>query len=131
MRGKKVFFPLLVFLTACAAQVDTVYLTRMNGMIGRSEGELIEAWGVPDKNYVMDDHTKVVTYTRTNDYMTAGGFGTSGCVGSVPGTGIGYSTCIGVPPSRLQRYYCDVTFEIAQGRIRRWGQEGNDCPVVK
>ncbi len=126
---KKTFSLLAVlWLVACTPHVDDVHLARMNGMVGMAEQQLIDNWGVPSRSYVMEDKTKVVTYTRQNEY-TSGGFGGSACIGAVPGS-IGYGTCFGGPGGRLQRYYCDLSFKIKAGRIASWAQQGNDCPRI-
>ena len=118
-----------MLLSACAAQIDDVYLARMNGMIGQSEKDLINAWGVPDKSYQMNDGTKIVTYTRASDYASSNGFTGAACMGGIPGS-IGIGTCVG-GPSHIMRYYCDVNFKLAQGRINDWSQQGNNCPRIR
>lgn len=123
----------ILFVGACAAgQIDDVHLARMSGMIGLTEKELIDGWGVPDRQYVMDDRTKIATYTKSTDYAAAeGGFGVSSCIGTAS-PGIAYGTCLGAPSStRMRHYFCDLNFKIVRGRIASWSQQGNDCPRIQ
>jgi hypothetical protein len=131
MHKKFMFVPVLLALSACATAIDTAHIARMNGFIGRSEREVIDAWGVPDKSYQTDTGEKFLTYVRGTQQLVGEGLSLSTCTGNGVGS-LGYGGCFGgFPPARTVTYYCDFTFDIARGRVKEWFQQGNDCPRIR
>lgn len=137
---QKTFFTLFsalvacVLLAACATEINTKHIARMESFIGRPEKEVIMEWGVPDKTYQLDNRTKVISYRQTSYYNDGGsGFGVSTCAGSFPGSGIGYGGCIDpLPrPTRTYEYSCEYSFNIVEGKAVGWFQNGNSCPRIR
>lgn len=124
----------VLLLAACATEINTKHISRMESFIGQSEKQVIMSWGVPDKTYALDNKTKVITYRDTDYYNDGGsGFGMSTCAGSFPGRGIGYGGCIDpIPrPTRTYERTCEYSFNIVEGKAVGWFQNGNSCPRIK
>lgn len=121
-----------LLLGACATQVDTQHISRMESNIGRSEKDIVMSWGVPDKTYQLDARTKVITYRKMSYFSDNGGFGFSTCAGSYPGR-FGYSTCVDPFPTQTRTYTrsCELSFNIVGGKAVGWFQNGNSCPRIR
>lgn len=121
-----------LFLSACAAEINTAHISKMESFMGRPEKDVIMAFGVPDKTYQLDNRTKVIAYRTERFYSDNSGFGFSTCAGSFPGR-FGYSGCIDPIPSRTRTYatICELSFNIVGGKAVGWFQNGNSCPRIR
>lgn len=112
----------IVFLSACTSSAE--YAAMMDGWIGKTERELVTAWGVPDKIYDVDKDTRMLAYVESRQVSYPGTFST--CLGGRGGH-FGYHNCVGSVPPGSESYYCETTFLLAQGRVSKWGTKGNGC----
>ena len=117
-------------LSGCATQAG--FDTRMQALVGMSEGDLVQSLGVPDADFTTPDGRRFLQYERLGTRAPAaapvigfgvGGFGWRGGYGS----GISFGTSFPVyaaPPS------CRVTFEIRAGSIAGFSRSGPGCVAV-
>ena len=124
MSARKYVFTLCVFLlTACTSTQD--YETALDQWIGRSEKELVSAWGIPDKQYDASRRTRMLAYVR-GEIVTYPGTPPNCHLQSVDRVNA-YSYCSeGLPPV-IQTLRCETTFTIEKGIIRSWSHRGNNC----
>lgn len=111
-----------LLLSACTSSAE--YAAMMDGWLGKSEKELVTAWGVPDKQYDVDKETRMLAYVESRNVSYPGTFST--CLGGA-GRHVGYNNCIGSVPPSSESYYCETTFMLVQGRVTKWGTKGNGC----
>lgn len=118
------FLAVLVLAAGLSACTNTQnYEAQLNYWLGRSEQDLLMAWGVPDKQYQMDAQRKMISYVK-RDIAVNQSASFSTCVGTFGNPMFG--GCSGIPTS-VSTYSCETTFIITRGRVERWGHEGNDC----
>ncbi|MBC9175674.1 hypothetical protein [Pseudoroseomonas ludipueritiae] len=97
---------LLLVLSGCATRAG--FESRLAPYVGRSEGELVAALGVPVRVYQAGSR-RFLQYERRKVVGEAlGGWGWAG----------GYN---------VQTYSCDVTFEVADNVVHGFTSRGNDC----
>ena len=116
----------LSLLAGCAYS-NPQHVQALNGMVGKSETDLLRAYGVPNRTYDASGH-RFLAYSRSRiDSIPGspgfgyGGFGYGGF--GYGGFGPGYG---GFGPEIVQRD-CDTTFELAGGKVLSWSLRGNDC----
>ncbi len=135
----------LVALSACAVP-SPAQRKVLDSMIGRSEPELVRAFGVPSRTFSTEGHT-FLAYVE-NDSSYSPGFGGFYCGGGVfggyggfcgcgygggfgpgfgPGFGYGgFGGFGGVPPT-FYSSSCATTFEITNARVASWTVRGDGC----
>jgi len=131
--------PVLACLSACATVEN--YQASLRSWVGAPEGELIAAWGVPDKVYELADGAKVVEFVHVEEYTT-GGYtryetvkvektGEATKAGSTDSDTYSETTEIRVPvqvPLEKHYYRCETRFTISADRIvTGWRHQGNGC----
>jgi len=117
----------------CAGGGDDAFDARMAGFIGRGEGELVAALGVPDLAYPLADGARVLRYDHAAampGLTTAGvGFGLGfGSFGGGFGIGTGLGFGLGgydAPPALVG---CSANFLLRGGRVTEYRRQGADCP---
>jgi hypothetical protein len=125
-----------VSLSACAVPSES-QRRMLDSMIGRSETDLVRAYGVPSRTFTTNGHTFLAYIQNETDYSPGtpglgwgwgggwgggyGGFG--GGWGGFGGYGGGFG---GFPPSFYQTS-CATTFEVDAGRVSAWTLRGNGC----
>lgn len=119
--------PLILALAACAVTREQS-IEKMNSYVGKTDQEVIKGWGVPDKSYTLDDGTEVIAYREVREKYD--GPTSTLCMGSYPGA-FGYSVCGGGGRTRQVKLICEYSFYFKNGRVTRWDQHGNNCPVEK
>ncbi len=134
----------LLALSACAVP-SPAQRRVLDSMIGRSEPELVRAFGVPSRTFSTEGHTFLAYVENDSSYSPGfggfygggfgyggyGGFGGFGGFGSGfgygPGFGYGgFGGFGGVPPT----FYvssCATTFEITNARVASWTVRGDGC----
>jgi hypothetical protein len=112
----------LLLLAACAS--GPTYKEKIAGWKGASEKEVVTTWGVPDKTYELDRHTKMLAYVSRRNVNYSGSFNT--CFYSRGGIGYGGNCFGGYPPS-TETFSCETTFIITNGRVTNTGYKGNAC----
>jgi hypothetical protein len=117
----------LVLLAACATPAG--FDARMQGFVGVTEGDLVQAIGIPDGDFTTPDGRRFLQYERLGiaSPSTApvigfgvGGFGWRG--GYASGVGIGTAFPAYAPPPP-----CSVTFEMRAGRVASYTRRGTGC----
>lgn len=114
-------------LLAGCAYPSPQHVQALNALVGKSETDLLRAYGVPNRTYDAAGH-KFLAYSRSRIESFPGtpGFGYGyglgfGYAGFSPGFGYG-----GFGPD-IQQRDCDTTFELTAGRVTTWSLRGNDC----
>lgn len=121
--------PLLAALVlgACASQAG--FDARMQGLVGMSEGDLVQRIGVPEGDFTTPDGRRFLQYERLGVSaptpapvmgLGIGGFGWRGGFGSGVGIGAAYPGYLPPPP-------CSVTFEIRAARVASFTRRGSGC----
>lgn len=110
-------------LLLCACATTENYENILKGFVGKSEDQLVQAWGPPDTVYETGGK-KYLTYVRSH-------------TGYVPGTPPTYQTRIignrayttgyGGSAGYFYQLHCKTTFTLSGGTVTAWRHEGNDC----
>lgn len=124
--------PLLGLLTLAACATTAGFDTRMQALVGATEGDLVQAVGIPEADFTTPDGRRFLQYERLGSRSPqpaptigfgVGGFGWRGGVGS--GIGFGTSFPAYTPPPE-----CRVTFEMRGGRVAGYSRSGTGCVAV-
>lgn len=137
----------LVALSACAVPSPQQRKV-LDSMIGRSEPELVRAFGVPSRTFSTEGHTFLAYVENDSSYSPGfggfygGGFGYGGFGGYGGGLGYGggfgpgfgygglgyggFGGFGGVPPT-FYSSSCATTFEITNARVASWTVRGDGC----
>lgn len=95
-------------LAGCATQAG--FDQRMSAFVGRSEGDLVAALGVPARTYQTPEGRRFIQFERRRVQADSlGGWGWRG-------GGVNVTT-----------WDCNVTFEVTGGRVEGFTSRGNDC----
>ena len=95
-------------LLGCATQAK--YERKLNQWVGRSETELISAFGVPTSTHAIEDGSKFVLYRNRGTAKIGGG-----AIGPVDVDNHGTT-------------WCETTFKInRQSKVESWATQGNAC----
>ena len=121
MRKFILFFFFSALLASCTSTKN--YESMLNTWIGKSEKDVIMAWGIPERQYQIDANTKLISYNANNTVVYPGTVST--CFGSA-GNNSFFGSCSGFPPS-IETFHCETLFTLVNGRVTRWGHRGNDC----
>jgi hypothetical protein len=113
-----------LFLTACASATTEKYESSLNTWIGRPVTTLVSSWGVPDKQFQVNDSTRLLAYVRS-DVMTYPGVPPT-CTTRFS-TGMATTDCLGGFPPEVQKMYCETTFTVVREKIASWKHRGNNC----
>ena len=117
-------------LAGCAYP-DPQHVQALNGLVGKSETELVRARGVPSKTYetgglkfLAYDMHRIDSLPGDAGFYPGFGYGGFGYGGfGYGGFGGGFG---GFGPEIIQRD-CSTTFELRGGIVQRWSLRGNDC----
>ncbi len=133
----------LLALSACAVP-SPAQRRVLDSMIGRSEPELVRAFGVPSRTFSTEGHTFLAYVENDSSYSPGfggfygggfgyggyggfGGFGGGFGPGFGPGFGYGgFGGFGGVPPT-FYSSTCATTFEITNDRVASWSVHGDGC----
>ena len=113
-------------LLASCAYPNPQRVAFLNGLVGKSEVDLIRAMGVPTRTYdtagihflAYSEHS-IETIPGSPGFY--GFYGWGGWGGPWYGPGFG-----GFPPEVVSRQ-CETTFELKGGIVQHWTLKGNDC----
>lgn len=126
---------LLISLVLAGCATTANYETKLNTFIGVSENNLIASWGVPDKEYHLNDGKKAVEYVHKNTIRSGGYTYTvpqtayhSGVIGDKPYSGTFTQYVVQTEPVQQYKLFCKTSFIInTKGLVESWQHEGNDC----
>jgi hypothetical protein len=107
--------PLLAAATGCAT--GPTLDQRLLPFVGRSEGDLVAALGVPDRTYEVEGR-KFLTFEDRRSYIVAGTF--------YPGYAYSRFGPYLSPPGYIVRT-CEITFAARQGRVESFTYRGDGC----
>jgi hypothetical protein len=112
----------LTLLAGCAYP-NPQHVAALNAMIGKSEADLVRAYGVPSRS-VETGGSKFVAYSQHKiesfpDGPYWGGYGWHGGWGWWGRGGWGYPD--------IEEFDCETTFELKQGLVKGWNLRGNAC----
>ena len=65
---KNIAFLTILTLLLFACATSQKYDEKLNGWIGKSEQDLIMSWGRPSAIKYVNDNTKIITYTKINEF---------------------------------------------------------------
>jgi hypothetical protein len=113
----------LTLLAGCAYP-NPQHVAALNGLVGKSETDLVRNYGVPTRTY-MTGGSKFLAYNMSRIETIPGdwgwgGYGWGGYGWGGPGWGGGFG------PELIQRD-CDTTFELKSGVVQSWSLRGNAC----
>lgn len=115
----------LAALAGCAYP-NPQHVAALNALVGKSETDLIRAYGVPNRTFATGGHT-FLAYDRSRIETIPGTPGFGGPWGPYwGGWGYGGWGWGGIPPEIVQRQ-CETTFELANDVVLRWSLRGNAC----
>lgn len=105
-------------LAAAGCAAGPTLEQRLLPFIGRSEGDLVAALGVPERTYEVEGR-KFLTFEEQRSYVVAGApypyYGHFGRFGP------SFS-----PPGYIVRS-CEITFAVRQGRVESYTYRGDGC----
>jgi hypothetical protein len=134
---------LAFFFVGCATQEG--FRNKMNSFVGKPEGHLIQAYGVPNGSYQLADGSRVISYTKGGQVILPGATTTqpvtTNTQGNVsvyrpgqiaPATGAytqqSTSYVTQQSPGTVVPLSCTVNFTISKDAIvLSWGSSGNHC----
>ena len=109
----------LALLAGCAYP-NPQHVAALNAMVGKSEADLVRAYGVPVRS-VETGGSKFVAYSQHRiesfpdgpywGYGWRGGWGWGG--------GFGYP--------EIEQFDCETTFELHDNAVKSWSLRGNAC----
>ena len=110
---------LLCSLAAAGCATGPTLDQRLLPFVGRSEGDLVAALGVPERTYEVEGR-KFLTFEETRSYVVAGS------PAFYPGYGYGRFGPYLSPPGYIVRT-CEITFAVRQGRVESFTYRGDGC----
>ncbi len=129
---RKVLLLAGVALLAGCAYPNPQHVAALNGLVGKSETDMLRSYGVPNRTYDANGE-RFVTYAMNRIETIPGdsfgpGFGYGGFgYGGFGYGGFGYGGFGGgFGPEVIQRD-CDTTFELRAGVVQSYKLRGNDC----
>jgi hypothetical protein len=131
--GKTLLLLLCLALSGCATTAK--YEAKLNTWIGVSEDSLIASWGVPDKEYHLNDGKKAIEFVHKNTVQTGGYSYTvpqttyqAGTIGNQAYNGTSTTYVTEIEPIRKYKLSCQTSFIINSSRkVESWHHEGNNC----
>ena len=128
---------MLLLLSLVLAGCATVakYEAKLNTWIGVSEDSLISSWGVPGKEYKLNDGKKAIEFVNKSTIHT-GGYTymmpqrtyQAGTIGDKAYSGTSTTYVTEVEPIREYKLTCKTSFIInSSGKVESWSHKGNDC----
>ena len=114
---RRLTFLLPLLLAGCAT--GPTLEQRMLPFVGRGEGDLVAALGVPERTYEVEGR-KFLTFEERRSYVVAG------YPSLYPGYGYGRFGPSFSPPGYIVRT-CETTFAVRGGRVESFTYRGDGC----
>lgn len=113
-------------LGACAYP-NPAHVAALDAMVGKSEQDVVQAYGVPSRSYDLNGH-RYLAYTHSRLVTIPGtpGFGPWGGPYWGGWGGWGGGGWGGFPPEIAQRD-CETTFDLVGHVVKTWTLRGNAC----
>lgn len=115
-------FALLCFFILTACSTTPPYDEQLQSWMGVSEEHLVDTWGVPDNEFMVDEDTKVLTYVKQD---------ASGNRDAYPEL-IDYQAIAnrnfpGPNPDQQTTEYCKISFTVQDSEVTNYSYNGDDC----
>jgi hypothetical protein len=133
MSGRWIGLILLVLFAGCATEANLQ--ARMNGLVGKSESDLVARLGAPQHVDVLQDGSRILVYTQMETTqqgapyqapparLTGGIYGGNSGVMYTPSAS--YSRPQGLASAEMVS--CTIAFRILGDRIESWRSRGDNC----
>ena len=132
---RSILAALMVLSLAAGADQTQEFDTRLRGMAGGNERQLLGSMGrIPDNTFQLDGETRILQWRWDNSYISPGvapiwigggwGWPYAGYGWDGPWTPVG-----GIPPT-LVRQGCIVEWTVASGAPRSYRWQGRGCGSV-
>lgn len=109
---KTLFVIAVVTLFGCAStpkQEGPTFDEMCKSWVGQPASDLIVKMGIPNKEYKVDDSTKLIQYSYADNSRTVG----------IP--------LMGQMHYKTVSYNCDLTFTVKDGVVSKYDYQGNHC----
>ena len=128
---KKIAFLLILTLLVLACSSNNIlYQDKLQQFVGSNEQNVINSFGRPTKQTILSNGTKILTYTKINDfYMPMEYY--EGWLGYEP-AGLVYFDDFGMPvydkviDTEVQDI-CQTQFTLQNDKVTSFQFQGNDC----
>jgi hypothetical protein len=112
----------LAFVLAGCATTEN-YERILQSWVGRTELDLVRAWGAPQRTYETGGSKFLVYSSGRNVYIA----GTPPAYTTTIVGGTAYTSRIGGTPGQVIGMRCQTTFELKEDKVIAWQWHGNDC----
>ncbi len=130
---RKIAFSLIVTMLLLACATPQKYDERLQHWVGKQENELLTVWGRPSAEKYLSDNTKIITYTKINDwyypseyYFYNDGWGEENIIYNPMMNLYNLSPDTVITDTEVEEY-CQTTFWVKNGIITAWKWRGNNC----
>lgn len=130
---KQIVFGLILTMLLLACATSQKYDAELKNWVGQSEASLIAAWGQPTGQKYLNNHSKIITYTRISDwlvpteyYLDNDGWGAGEIVYDPYLTEYNFAPYSEIVDTTVQQI-CQTSFWIDNGIITAWKWRGNNC----
>lgn len=130
---KHIAFGLILTMLLLACATSQKYDQSLKNWVGKSENSLIAAWGRPSAQKYLGDNSKVITYTKVDDwfvpseyYVYNGGWGTPDIVYDPFMDEYNFTPYAQMVDTEVEEI-CQTSFWIENGIITAWKWRGNNC----
>jgi hypothetical protein len=121
MRNSLALAVIALVLTGCATTAN--YEKILQSWVGRTELDLVRAWGPPLQTYKTGGSKFLVYSSARNVYFA----GTPPAYTTTVIGNTAYTNRIGGTPGQIVGMRCQTTFELIDQKIISWQWQGNDC----
>ncbi len=112
---------MLFLLAGCSHGSNADFASNLNDWVGNTPSVLIEEWGNPNTQSVVDENTQIYTYMLQSDNGTSDPYPTQVAYSAIDGENLGSN------PNANPVYYCQVSFIINNGIIASYNFNGDNC----
>ena len=130
---KHIAFGLIVTMLLLACATSQKYDRELKNWVGKKETALLDAWGRPSAEKYLSDNSKIITYTKINEwfypseyYFYNDGWGVENITYDPFMNGYEYNPYAEITDTEVTQY-CQTLFWIENGVITAWKWRGNNC----
>jgi hypothetical protein len=125
---------LFLFFLLASCETTTAYNNKLNKWVGKSESDLIAAWGEPDSVFKLGQSQQIITYVKNSEVIIPAeetlynpDFNSTDTLYAP----FSYQEDFALPISTSDGYVvdniCQTSFHIKDGIVQSWQWKGNDC----
>ncbi len=130
---KNIAFLLILTFLVLACATSEKYDKKLNDLVGKTEQDLVMAWGTPSAVKYVNDNTKIFTYTKINDfyfpseyYLYNEEFEPDDTIYAPLMNEYNFMPYAELTDNVVEAY-CQTSFMIKENIISAWKWRGNDC----